>query len=266
MSRRRYLRASCGALILLAGACRSNAENAASGPSTPHSATTKPTGTPPAEDDGPPTVEEFYGLRTGPAPMGAGQCTLSVHDLGTLTVHSGRVEASDPFVNLGYGLVAAVPIGQHPVLLTAADIPNSDGTTSQSRNAYLSLVLADEPPDAIEYLTPEGKPPAPPGQLYGVSVDAGLAGFVDAAAVADLPADFSTKVVETGRPDDWITRVGASQLGYLNTVVPSAPGQENIIFCASGWGDGFYPVLVTRAADHRITGLHLDFGVVYTEP
>ncbi|MEV6769328.1 hypothetical protein AB0N05_11965 [Nocardia sp. NPDC051030] len=38
-----------------------------------------------------------------------------------------------------------------------------------------------------------------------------------------------------------------------------------MVFCESGWGDGFYSLLATRAADGRITALHLDFDIVYRD-
>jgi len=37
---------------------------------------------------------------------------------------------------------------------------------------------------------------------------------------------------------------------------------ENIIMASSGWGDGVYPVMLTRDADGAPLGLHIDLGVV----
>ncbi|APA97812.1 DUF4241 domain-containing protein [Nocardia seriolae] len=198
--------------------------------------------------------------------MGADQCTLTVHDIGPLTVLSGRVEASDPFVSLGRGLVVSVASGQIPVVLTVAEVPYPNGDT-ELRNAYLSLVFSDDPPVMVENVTPEGKPPAPPGKIYGVSVDSGLAGFVDAQAVAQVPDDIDTTVLETGRPGAWIDLFSKDPRipKYANTVVPFAPDHQNIVFCESGWGDGFCPLLATRTDDGRMTALHLDFGVVYRD-
>ena len=74
---------------------------------------------------------------------------LSVLDLGVLHVPSGRLEACDPFVTLGRDIVFAVEPGDYPVKATVVDISKEhDG--SHERNAYLSLVLADGEPAAVE--------------------------------------------------------------------------------------------------------------------
>jgi hypothetical protein len=252
MSRRRCFGISLGMLIAGASAaCRSVAGR----PTVVISETVAPR---------PLVLDELYALRPGPAPMGPDNCTLSVHDLGELTVNSGRVEAADPFVNLGYGLPIAVPEGRYPVRSTIAEIGNVTGGGAERRNAYLSLLLSARPPVTVEYLTPQGQPPPVSNEVYGITVDAGLAGFVDAAAVAAIPEDFHELVLENGRPDAWITLVD-NELHCVNTVVPFAPNRENIIFCTSGWGDGFYPLLATRGDDGRIIGVHIDFQVVYVD-
>lgn len=269
MSRRQYLGASLGAVLLAAAetACGSRRHRGTRAPEHTTSTTSaRPTAAPVEADVEPPSLADLYALRSGPAPMGADQCALTVHDIGPLTVLSGRVEASDPFVNLGQGLVVSVPAGQAPVFLTVAEVPYSNGHT-ELRNAYLSLILGEEPPLTVEYVTPEGKPPAPPGKIYGLSVDAGLAGFVDTQAVAEIPDDLYNTVLDTGHPGAWIDIFSKDPRipKYANTIVPFAPAHQNIVFCESGWGDGFYPLLATRAADGRMTALHLDFGVVYRD-
>ena len=53
---------------------------------------------------------EFLALRAGRVP--GWKHVRTVHDLGLLRVPSGRLEASDPFVMLGSGLVVKIRIGK----------------------------------------------------------------------------------------------------------------------------------------------------------
>ena len=50
--------------------------------------------------------------------------------------------------------------------------------------------------------------------------------------------------------------------GMANIVMPLDGAGENIIMASSGWGDGVYPVMLTRDADGAPLGLHIDLGVV----
>src|SRR5688572_9152852 len=97
----------------------------------------------------------------------------TVHALGVLQVPSGRLEASDPCVGLGDGLVIAVPPGAYPVFVTVADV--SDGHDgSHLCEAYLSLVLSDAAPVAeVRLVTPEGAGPAGDEGYHGIAVDSG---------------------------------------------------------------------------------------------
>ncbi len=99
-----------------------------------------------------------------------------VHDLGVLRVPSGRLEASDPFVNLGKSFVVRITPGDYPVRVTVADVSDGQNGTNL-REAYLSVVLREGTAVRAEALTPEGCEPAPKGEFYGVGVDAGAVGF-----------------------------------------------------------------------------------------
>ena len=50
--------------------------------------------------------------------------------------------------------------------------------------------------------------------------------------------------------------------GMVNIVMPLDGAGENIIMASSGWGDGVYPVMLTRDSDGVPLGLHIDLGVV----
>ena len=184
---------------------------------------------------------------------------LSVVDLGVLHVPSGRLEACDPFVTLGRDIVFAVEPGDYPVKATVADISKEhDG--SHERNAYLSLVLADGEPAAAE--------PArrAMGREGAVCVDAGTVAFVDrVAAVAMSALADGANLYDGFEPEPWCGPLDSPdhyREGMANIVMPLDGAGENIIMASSGWGDGVYPVMLTRDADGAPLGLHIDLGVV----
>ena len=204
----------------------------------------------------------FYALVSGPVPSPfeeddeyspADTVPLSVVDLGVLRVPSGRVEACDPFVTLGDGPVFEVEPGDYPVKVTVADV-------SHEREAYLSLVLADGEPASVEAAQPVR------GRGF-VCVDAGAVAFVDHDAVATAmpPQDDWYDVFDSGEPDSWFSLMDSPdhyRRGAANIVMPRAGAGENVVLSYSGWGDGVYPVMLTRDADGAPLGLHIDLGVV----
>jgi hypothetical protein len=188
-----------------------------------------------------------------------------VHDLGVLRVPSGRLEASDPFVNLGEGLVVTVPPGDYPVRVTVADVSDAqDG--SHLREAYLSVVVTEAEVARHELLTPVGREPAGDDEFYGVAVDAGTVAFADAETVARFmpAADWYEEYFDDGSDDSWFALMDSAEHlvpGCANIVLPTAPAGENVVLSHSGWGDGFYPVVGTYDAEFRLTGVHIDIGV-----
>lgn len=194
----------------------------------------------------------------------------TVHALGVLHVPSGRLEASDPYVNLGDGLVVEVPPGSYPAYVTVADVSEArDG--SHSREAYLSLVLSDATPVAeVRPAAPKDAEPPAGDEFYGVGVDAGTVGFADAAAVATAmpPADGDVEwyddIFDNGEPGSWFNLMDSADhyvAGCANIVMPLATAGENVVLSHSGWGDGFYPVVTTHAADGSLLGVHIDLLV-----
>jgi hypothetical protein len=201
-------------------------------------------------------MANLFALTEGRINDGGADRTLSVHDLGMLKVPSGKVEASDPFVNLGgSGVVIDVPPGEYPVRVTVADV--SDGQDgSHLREAFLSLVLADGVPAAVE-LAHEG----------AVPVDAGTVAFADAVAVAEcMPeGNWYDDLFDDDTDDSWFARMDDPnhlRAGCANIVMPLAEAGENVILSHSGWGDGAFPVLRTRDAHGTVLGLHIDLLVV----
>ncbi|MEZ5211281.1 DUF4241 domain-containing protein [Gordonia sp. PP30] len=202
--------------------------------------------------------DQFHALRAGR--FGGREHT--VVPLGELHVRSGRLEASDPYVGLGEGLVVAVPPGTYPVAVTVVDVSDAqDG--SHLRESHLSVIVAEGTPARIEFVVPEGRAPAPAGEYYGVGVDAGTVAFTDAAAVARcMPdGDWYDAVFDTGRPDSWFALMDSAEhlvAGSANIVMPGAQNGENVVLTHSGWGDGFYPVVATYDDAGRLLGVHID--------
>lgn len=210
----------------------------------------------------------FYALRPGPAtqPDGA-PCRLTVHDLGTLRVSSGRLGACDPFVFLDDPAVEDVPPGDHRVVLTLADVSDA-GDGSHPREAYLSVVLSDQPAASAELARDPAGRFSGNSDLGAVPVDAGTVGFVDADAVQRcMPTPSTTwyeSVFDSGRPDSWFALMddpGHVQTQCANIVMPLATAGENVVLSHSGWGDGMYPLVFTRAADGDLVAVHIDLLV-----
>lgn len=217
----------------------------------------------------------FFALDDGPVPspfekdsefFPQDTVNLTVVDLGVLRAPSGRVEACDPFCCLGDGPVFDVKPGDYPVRVTVADVSKEqDG--SHEREAYLSLVLGDGKPVTVEEAVEVSGPD------WGVAVDAGAVALVDHEAVATaMPAvedgaDWYSDLFDSGEADSWFNLMDSSEhyrAGMANIVMPLAEAGENVALSHSGWGDGVYPVVLTRDADGLPVGLHIDLGVVGT--
>ena len=221
--------------------------------------------------------DSFYALVSGPVPspfpqrhaeyLPLGEVVLRVVDLGTVRVPSGRVEACDPFGDLGGGPVFDVEPGDYPVRVTIADVSKEqDG--SHEREAYLSLVLGDGEPVAVE------EAQVASGPDWGVGVDSGTVAFVDHEAVpAAMPAeedgaDWYSDIFDSGEPGSWFSLMDSSEHyreGAANIVMPLATHGENVVMSHSGFGDGSYPVYLTRDAAGRPLGLHIDLLLIAPE-
>ncbi|MFT3662178.1 MAG: DUF4241 domain-containing protein [Gordonia sp. (in: high G+C Gram-positive bacteria)] len=204
----------------------------------------------------------FHALRTGPVD-GRNHTVVA---LGDLRLPSGRLEACDPFVSLGEGLVFPVPAGSYPAFVTVADVSDAqDG--GHLCETHLSVVFAEGTPARLGLPVPEGGTPPPAGEHYGIGVDAGTVGFADASAVAEcMPrgADWYEEIFDNGEPDSWFALMDSAEhlaAGCANIVLPLAKNGENVVLSHSGWGDGFYPVVATYDADGALLGVHIDLLV-----
>lgn len=193
---------------------------------------------------------------------------LSVVDLGMLNLPSGRLEASDPFVNLGEGFVVNIAPGQYPVRVTLADVSEErDG--SHIREAYLSVIVAEGMVARVEHAIAEGMEHIPDATSYGVPVDAGTVAFADNAAVQRcMPGtdneefeDWYDDIFDNGTDSSWFSLMDSPahlREGCANITMPLATNGENVVLSHSGWGDGIYSVLKTFDADGNLLGVHID--------
>lgn len=213
-------------------------------------------------------IRELHALSAGLAPLPDGRrVQLSVTGLGELSVESGRLGACDPFAYLYDPVALPVTAGRYPVRVTVADVSEAqDG--SHLREAYLSVVLSDAESTAVEAAPNEAGVPDD-GAYWGVAVDAGTVAFVDADAVERcMPgagSDWYSDVFDTGGDDGWFAQMDSDSpypAGSANIVLPLASDGENVVLSHSGWGDGFFPLLRTVAADGTVTGIHIDLLVV----
>ncbi|MFT0848957.1 DUF4241 domain-containing protein [Actinomycetaceae bacterium L2_0104] len=213
---------------------------------------------------------DFYAMRTGVATQLDGEpATLRVVELGRLRVASGLLEASDPFVTLGDGPVFEVAPGSYEAFVTVADV-SAEQDGSHEREAYLSLVLGEGVVSAVEAAASVRGVPEP-GEYWGVGVDAGTVAFADHKAIGEcMPAEseeinWYDDVFDNGMDTSWFGLMDADEpheAGKANIVMPLAHNGENVVLTHSGWGDGFYPVVVTKDSDGRTLGIHIDLLVV----
>lgn len=216
-------------------------------------------------------VDDFHALTVGTLRQpDATTVTLQVRDLGHLAVPSGRLAACDPFVTLTSPFVTSIDPGTYPVRVTVADVSeHQDG--SHLREAFLTVVLAEGEVAAVEPATSASDGAPPPGEWFVVEVDAGTVAFVDASEIRrgmpEDPGRWYDEVFDSGRSDSWFALMDAEDdgpAGTANLRLPRSP-DANLVLSHSGWGDGTYPVVVTRDLDGRMLGVHLDLLVVSPE-
>lgn len=231
-------------------------------------------------------ITGFHALATADVEqMDGGRARLTVHELGTVKVPSGRLGACDPFVDIEQPLPLELPEpGEYPVFVTVADVSEAqDG--SHLREAYLSVVIAEgeavalrpaavaemdddeDEDDDDDQVIEDGEP------MYGIPVDSGTVAFVDADAVDEAMPEDTEPVFDSGKDDSWFALMDSAEHfreGCANIVMPLAENGENVVLAHSGWGDGFYPVVATFDADDKLLAIHIDLLVVgapgYPEP
>jgi hypothetical protein len=173
-------------------------------------------------------------------------------ELGTLVITSGRLRIRDPFIpdpNDQDGCLLQVPPGRYRTWVTLAEIDDMITKDRSTREAYLSIALADRTPTALDYadtLIPRPRPSF--GALTGTD-SATIAAFDD--ATVEVPQDALVDAIRADTPVPF---------GYANLPV----GENNIITSHTGYGDGAFNVLLTHDSAGPIA-IHIDFGILNTE-
>lgn len=207
------------------------------------------------------TREEFY--------------ILSVVDCGNLRLPSGRLVATDPFGPMDQRDNRELDIapGTYPVKVTFAD-RNGIRDDLNSRGAYASLLLRDEPEVERHLLTPlrvgESAPELGLDEFIGVDVDTGTACFVDAAALEygmspNEDESWYDDLFDNGTDTSWFNIIddpGHIREGIANIPLPLATDGANLIMFRTGWGDGRYPLIGGYDAAGRLVAVHFDFFVI----
>ena len=223
-------------------------------------------------------LDGFFALKTGAVSLPDGEpATLEVHELGVLRVSSGRLAVCDT-IWLEAPDVLPVPPGDYRAVATIARVAESYDL-AERREAYLSLLISDRPTVSVHPAVFEAGSvdwrEQPAGGLAGVP---GLCGvttsslssiaMVDAEAIeAGMPADadtwYDTIISPSGGPG-WFSRMDTNidgPLGSLLTELPEAKNGENIAILMAR-AERSFPVLETRDAEGRMTGIHIDLLVI----
>lgn len=199
----------------------------------------------------------FLALRVG-KPEGA-RHVQTVHDLGVLRVPSGRLEACDPIIMLGEGVVVDVPPGAYPVRLT--HVVDAEDDTHGA--AYLSVVLRDDlPVSQVRTVTS----PDDPKELAWMITDSTGIGFVDHEAIDRCMPPYGEReeLILDGDPPhtpSWLNLLDAPDHVREDSAdirLPLATDEENVILARSWMGQGDHIVVTTHAADGVLLAVHID--------
>lgn len=180
-------------------------------------------------------------------------------ELGRVSIRSGRIAASDPFVMIDRPAFAQpVANGEHRVRLAVVDGGMADG-----RIAFARVDFSAGPVLFWRMATLDGQELArlKAEEFYGYPVDAGTGAFFDPlagkAAAALLQQDQNAWQAWQRDGEENGRKAGLKPNFFLNLPMPPA----NIAMFASGWGDGHYASWFGFAEDGRVAALVTDFTV-----
>jgi hypothetical protein len=157
--------------------------------------------------------------------------TIFTHAMGPLVLTSGRIVALDPYSSarpLPFSLT--VPPGHYPVLLSVM-------RRGEDERVAMALVYFQEKHPTRWELATRGEEDARllrPGQLFGLEVDTGLSGLVDADAVERVAGI-------QDRLDEELRRTYRHTWLYGSPTFDPAT-EANLIAFSPGEGCGTYPV------------------------
>lgn len=207
-------------------------------------------------------ITRFHALTIGPVddPEG-GSGLLSIRELGTVKVPSGRLGVSDPFLNFHEPLTFEVAPGEYPVRATMVDV-SEDADGSDLVEGYVSVVLSQGVPvelvPAVAVFESDDEDEDDDEDegdfdMFGIPVEEGAVAFADAAASEAMPEDAKLQLY----PED-----DESPDMAADVTMGWASNGENVVVSGSGFGEGFYPVVATKDADGSLVAIHVDLMVV----
>ncbi|SEH00836.1 Protein of unknown function [Nonomuraea solani] len=177
---------------------------------------------------------------------------LESRQAGTLRVPTGELVACDPYtVSDAKPFTMRVPPGRYPMMLTVV----GEGDPAQGRVAAAWLVIDAAPVISWELATRPGEDvrTLPDGEAFYFAVDAGMACFVDRAAVDGL--------AYLSEPDSQLADDYDGNGVHVAEVDEPTSG-ANLIAFSSGWGDGAYPVWIGRTEDDGVACVMADMLVL----
>jgi hypothetical protein len=180
--------------------------------------------------------------------------TLEVVEVCHLDLATGRVVAVDPAYPHHFDdarpVVAEVPPGTYPVLLSVVAWPSAEESHRHSRAVTAAtLKISDNPVARWNWVDERAD-----GKVLGVGVDAGTACFYDASK-RELLALLSD---DEDRVDAALDE--ASDAGFA--AIPDAAGGTAAVFIGCGMGDGFYPIRIGRDASDRVVMVMVDLELL----
>ncbi len=174
-------------------------------------------------------------------------------DLGRLPMSSGQLAVRDVYDLERPQVVLDVPVGDHRVWVTEVDVHLAGSRNILLRPAYLSVRLSDRPPARIASPDSLHRNAIPP---YGVSVytDLGIILLHDADAITtadmeSLDADFERAWESPREYSEVHSRAGAL-----------------VITCKTVADTARFPILASFDAQDQPVAVHIDFGVIGTDP
>jgi hypothetical protein len=178
-----------------------------------------------------------------------GRIGVGVREVGLLNLPSGRVIAADPswlpsWQRLGIApYTASVQPGRYPVSVSVMTAQGVDLVAA----AKLSITSGPVAAWSLALRPGEDLGSLRPGEYFGVGVDVGNAGFLDAVALQYMAGQ-----EEKGSGD---LDVMATQLSAQRS--DPVTGANYIVF-NTGYGDGHYPVWVGRDAGGMVACFVMD--------
>lgn len=223
-------------------------------------------------------MQQMYALRTGPVQLPDGEpAELIIEDLGVLHVRSGRLALAYTTL-LEMPIVVPIAPGSYSVMRTTAAVDNTYEYSGR-RDAYVSVVLSGEPAVSVEpavidestrtavedaWIEVEGI-----DELYGVeTLELGAITLTDASEIfRGMPVDPATwydAVISRSDGTSWFELMDTEEQGpfaSVNAELPRGFGGANAITFGAR-SNQLSPILATRDAEGKITGIHVDLLVL----